>query len=194
MHLLIVAWRGVCAASDLQTGSYCLMDAEYLPVASAENARALFERAPPLRLLCAVVSATHAPRFATVDAGLKAMYKDGGVPIVLSAPHLTYQWWGDEHGKLSAPQATTASAASASAASASASTFTSTASADASAAGSAAGSAAAAGAGGAMALGRVHELVVSHCDPTVNLHEVMYVTHHNQVVDVWYIDARGKCQ
>jgi len=42
--------------------------------------------------------------------------------------------------------------------------------------------------------GRTVELVVSHCDPVVNLHDRFYVVRGDRVVDVWPIEARGKCQ
>ncbi len=43
-------------------------------------------------------------------------------------------------------------------------------------------------------IGEVLELVVSHCDPTVNLFDAFFVTRKGVVVDVWPIDMRGKCQ
>jgi D-serine deaminase-like pyridoxal phosphate-dependent protein len=42
--------------------------------------------------------------------------------------------------------------------------------------------------------GAVVELVVSHCDPTVNLFDWFYLTRGNKVVDIWPIDLRGKSQ
>jgi D-serine deaminase-like pyridoxal phosphate-dependent protein len=35
------------------------------------------------------------------------------------------------------------------------------------------------------------ELVPSHTDPTINLHDVFYVIDGDRVVDVWPIEARG---
>jgi len=43
-------------------------------------------------------------------------------------------------------------------------------------------------------LGEVVELVVSHCDPTVNQFDCYYVTSGNKVVDQWTIDMRGRSQ
>ena len=43
-------------------------------------------------------------------------------------------------------------------------------------------------------LGDVLELIVSHCDPTNNLHDRFYVTQGDRVVDIWPIDLRGKSQ
>jgi len=44
-------------------------------------------------------------------------------------------------------------------------------------------------------LGRVVEIMVSHCDPTINLFDFFFVTDENEtVVDVWPIDLRGCSQ
>lgn len=40
-------------------------------------------------------------------------------------------------------------------------------------------------------LGEQLELIISHCDPTVNLYERMYVCRGDQVVDVWTVAGRG---
>jgi len=44
------------------------------------------------------------------------------------------------------------------------------------------------------ALGDVLELVVSHCDPTVNLFDRYYLTRGNEVIGSWQIDLRGCSQ
>jgi D-serine deaminase-like pyridoxal phosphate-dependent protein len=41
-------------------------------------------------------------------------------------------------------------------------------------------------------LGDRLEFVTSHCDPTVNLHDVYHVVQGDTLVDIWPIDARGK--
>ena len=140
--------------TDLQTGSYTLMDAEYLGIGSSQNP-IRFERFPPaLTLLTTVISANH-PDFFTVDAGLKALYHHGGTPSVLRPEGLglTYDWWGDEHGRVNCPDPHRK-----------------------------------------LEIGEVLELVVSHCDPTVNLFGEFYVTRKDLVTDVWPIDLRGKSQ
>ena len=38
------------------------------------------------------------------------------------------------------------------------------------------------------------ELIVSHCDPVVNLYDVMYATRNDRVEAVWPIACRGKNQ
>jgi len=63
---------------------------------------------PALRLLTSVVSVCH-DGFVTVDAGLKALYQDGGRPQVFGemAGRWQYDWWGDEYGRITyADQAT----------------------------------------------------------------------------------------
>lgn len=42
--------------------------------------------------------------------------------------------------------------------------------------------------------GDVLELIVPHCDPTINLYDKFYVTENDSVVDIWDIDMRGKSQ
>ena len=46
-------------------------------------------------------------------------------------------------------------------------------------------------AGRDVQLGEQLELIISHCDPTVNLYERMYVCRGEQIVDVWPITGRG---
>ena len=90
--------------TELQVGSYACMDAEYLAVASANDPACFADFAPALRLLTSVISANQSG-FVTVDAGLKALYKDGALPQILGTQHagLEYAWFGDEYGKVSAP-------------------------------------------------------------------------------------------
>lgn len=140
--------------TELQAGSYALMDAEYLAVESADGSDAADYHAA-LTLLTTVVSGPHG-RQVTVDAGLKALYRDGGRPRVLTPEYanLQYDWFGDEYGKLSAPDRVAL----------------------------------------LPELGTVLELIVSHCDPTVNLFDRFHITRAGKVMDVWPIDLRGRCQ
>ena len=43
-------------------------------------------------------------------------------------------------------------------------------------------------AGASIAVGDRVQLVPSHTDPTVNLHDVFYVVEHERVIDVWPIE------
>jgi D-serine deaminase-like pyridoxal phosphate-dependent protein len=140
--------------TELQAGSYALMDAEYLAIESTDGSDAP-DYHPALTMLTTVVSGPHG-RQVTVDAGLKALYRDGGRPRVLNPEYanLQYDWFGDEYGKLAAPNRVAL----------------------------------------LPEFGTVLELVVSHCDPTVNLFDGYYITRAGRVVDVWPIDLRGRCQ
>jgi D-serine deaminase-like pyridoxal phosphate-dependent protein len=140
--------------TDLQTGSYTMMDAEYLSIGSSQNL-SRFEKFPPsLTLLTTVISANH-DGFVTVDAGLKALYHHGATPYILHPADsgFQYDWWGDEHGRIGLQNRSKK-----------------------------------------PEIGQVLELVVSHCDPTVNLFEVLCFTSNEIVTGVWPIDMRGKCQ
>jgi D-serine deaminase-like pyridoxal phosphate-dependent protein len=90
--------------TELQVGSYVCMDAEYLAIGSAEDPTRFASFDPALRLLTIVVSANQ-DGFVTVDAGLKTLYKDGGVPQVLGPEHsgMMYTWFGDEYGMIICP-------------------------------------------------------------------------------------------
>jgi D-serine deaminase-like pyridoxal phosphate-dependent protein len=145
----------VSELTELQVGSYVLMDAEYMAIESAENTGLADYFRPALTLLTTVVSASHNTHV-TVDAGLKSLYRDGAHPIVVSAEHaaLGYDWFGDEYGMLSAKDKAVT----------------------------------------LPRLGTVLELVVSHCDPTVNQFDCYHIIRNGRVVDVWPIDLRGKSQ
>ncbi len=79
--------------TELQVGSYVFMDADY-----GRN-----QPAPPFRhalfVLATVMSVTR-PGLAVVDAGLKALATDSGMPLVSGRPGVTYAGASDEHGNL----------------------------------------------------------------------------------------------
>jgi len=87
--------------TELQVGSYACMDTEYIAIGSAADSTQFALFGPALRLLTTVVS-TNQKGFVTVDAGLKSLYKDGGVPTIIGSEHpgLVYGWFGDEYGKV----------------------------------------------------------------------------------------------
>jgi len=140
--------------TDMQVGSYVMMDADYLNIGSSQDPSRFVKFPPSLTLLTTVISANH-PGVVTVDAGTKALYRDGGTPYVLdrSGPNLKFEWWGDEHGRILLPKGSPG-----------------------------------------FEIGDVLELVVSHCDPTVNLFDQLYVTREGRVKEVWPIDMRGRSQ
>jgi D-serine deaminase-like pyridoxal phosphate-dependent protein len=140
--------------TEIQAGSYVLMDTEYLDIGSALNAARFEAFEPALTLLTTVISANH-EAWVSLDAGLKSLYRDGGVPRIAgpARPQPEFDWFGDEFGMLRA-----------------------------------------AGQAPLPRLGSVVELLVSHCDPTVNLFNDYYLTRGNEVVGRWPIDLRGCSQ
>ncbi|MEO8751989.1 MAG: DSD1 family PLP-dependent enzyme [Casimicrobiaceae bacterium] len=82
--------------TELQPGSYIFMDADYSRNALAKDEHA-FEQS--LYVLATVMS-TPAPEWAIVDAGLKALAFDSGMPVVHAARGLDYVKASDEHGTL----------------------------------------------------------------------------------------------
>ena len=79
--------------TEVQCGSYCFMDADYARNADAPGfVQALF--------VLATVMSTAQPGVAVLDAGLKALAVDSGMPLVWQHPGLTYAGASDEHGKL----------------------------------------------------------------------------------------------
>lgn len=138
--------------TDLQAGSYCMMDAEYLGVEHGGPAYP-----PALRMLSSVISANH-PGLATIDAGTKAIYvTPAAPPLVIKneiiQTDIIYDWnFGDEHGRLTFPVERT------------------------------------------FKPGDRVELIVSHCDPTVNLFDELWIVQGESVVDRWEISLRGCCR
>ena len=93
--------------------------------------------------------------FVTIDAGLKALYFTPHAPPCkgekgLPVANWSYDWFGDEHGKLYFPE------------------------------------------GKRPALGEVMELILPHCDPTINLHDFIYLCSGDEVIEELPIDLRGK--
>jgi 3-hydroxy-D-aspartate aldolase len=79
-------------ATEVQPGSYVVMDTQYAKVRPARFENALF-------LLSSVVSTNREGR-AIVDAGWKTLSSDGGAPAVRDASEATYEFAGDEHGRI----------------------------------------------------------------------------------------------
>ncbi|MCC2626144.1 MAG: metal-activated pyridoxal enzyme [Burkholderiales bacterium] len=135
--------------SEIQPGSYTVMDQEYSNIEFADN-----KFLPAMTMLTTVIS-TNQSTHVTVDAGTKAMYKVDTKPTIINQQNLIYDWdgFGDEHGKVMVINN-----------------------------------------GKLPKLGDVLELVVGHCDPTINLFDKFYITENDIVIDCWEIDLRGKCQ
>lgn len=89
--------------TELQVGSYLLMDAEYRTLLG-QNAEPLpFQQS--LYVLATVVSSAR-PGEITVDAGTKALAVNGPVPdrLIGVPAGSRYRFWGDEHGIVSLPE------------------------------------------------------------------------------------------
>lgn len=141
--------------TEIQPGSYVVMDVEYSAIGSKEQSDAFTSFKPAMTLLTTVISSNRSEHV-TVDAGTKAIYVDFvHKPKIISHRGLEYDWggFGDEHGKI-----TTRNQAL------------------------------------LPSNGDVLELMVPHCDPTINLYDRFYITENNRVIDVWDIDLRGKSQ
>jgi D-serine deaminase-like pyridoxal phosphate-dependent protein len=86
--------------NELQPGSYVFMDRQYRD-ALGDDPEGRF--AQSLTVVTTVLSANHGG-YVTVDAGLKSMATEAGSPVVVGHENTTaYQFFGDEHGKVSNP-------------------------------------------------------------------------------------------
>ena len=84
--------------TELQSGSYVFMDVEYRGIGGQSGA--VYEDFAPS--LCVLATVIHrSEEKAIVDAGLKAFATDRSFgPQLLDFPEITYQFAGDEHGRL----------------------------------------------------------------------------------------------
>ncbi len=144
----------ILEVTEIQPGSYTVMDAEYYAIGSKENAHQNKKYQPALTLLTTVISVNQQSHV-TCDAGWKALYEVPTKPIILKPNGYKYDWggFGDEHGKITAINNTKL-----------------------------------------PQLGDRLELMVAHCDPTINMYDYFYITENDIVVDVWPIDMRGRSQ
>lgn len=84
--------------TEIQPGSYVFMDVDYARNRRADGAPfADFEQS--LFVLATVMSRVDRDR-AMVDAGLKALSTDSGMPLVADRPDLAYVRAADEHGRI----------------------------------------------------------------------------------------------
>ena len=130
----------VDGVTEIQAGSYVLMDSDYGSVGVP------FEQA--FTVLGTVVSRP-TPTRCVADCGHKAMTKDHGHPLVKGIDGATVTSLNDEHATIALPASSN------------------------------------------LAIGDRVELIPSHTDPTVNLHDVFYAVEGDRVLDVWPIAARG---
>lgn len=45
---------------------------------------------------------------------------------------------------------------------------------------------------GTLPIGTVVECTVPHCDPTINLHDVLHVVRGDELIELWPVEARGR--
>jgi 3-hydroxy-D-aspartate aldolase len=90
---------GLHGLTELQSGSYCVMDIEYHRI-GGRGGEALTEFEMALTVVATVVSVPTRDR-AMVDAGLKAFSTDKPFPPeAVERPGVRYEFAGDEHGRL----------------------------------------------------------------------------------------------
>ncbi len=147
--------------TEIQPGSYALMDVDYGRNDWGQSDMPVFENS--LFIHTTVMSRPDGQR-AVVDAGLKSMSVDSGLPTVYNRPDLVYQKASDEHG-IVALAATPIGQTDAPD-----------------------------GLHDAKlpSLGQTLQLIPGHCDPTVNLYDVLHVVEQDRLVDLWPISARGR--
>lgn len=87
------------AVTEVQPGSYTVMDTEYFNIGTTENPKTNTKFKAALTLLTSVVSINH-PSHVTCDAGWKALYEVPTRPLILKPEGYQYDWFGDEHGKI----------------------------------------------------------------------------------------------
>jgi D-serine deaminase-like pyridoxal phosphate-dependent protein len=84
--------------NELQAGSYVFMDADYMKNLKADGTPGSeFEQS--LFVYATVMSRPTKDR-AVLDAGLKSLSVDSGMPVVAGMPDVEYLRAADEHGKL----------------------------------------------------------------------------------------------
>nr|WP_294510830.1 DSD1 family PLP-dependent enzyme [uncultured Rhodopila sp.] len=92
--------------NEMQAGSYVFMDADYARnLDEAGGFVSTFRHA--LFVLASVMSASK-PGVAVLDAGLKSLAVDSGMPTVWQRPDIQYVGASDEHGKLAVGRETVA--------------------------------------------------------------------------------------
>lgn len=163
--------------SELQAGSYALMDVEYGDCGSPDGEAWPFE--PALFIAASTVSARHKTH-STIDAGLKAVAVDGPPARFVAGAPAGARWFamGDEHGAVAHP----ATFAQLAAARDALSRDEAIAAIDADA-----------GIAWPEDLPRSGDIVwlqPGHCDPTINLYDAFFVADEDGTLDRWPIDAR----
>ena len=84
--------------TEWQCGSYIFMDKEYRDI--GDEAGGFYQPFEQALWVLATVNSTHGPDRVVVDAGLKSLSLDGGLPEPVDLPGWNFAFGGDEHGKL----------------------------------------------------------------------------------------------
>lgn len=143
----------VCAdyegITEVQPGSFIFMDTDYRNALGPAYANAL-------TILSTVISHPTATR-AVIDAGLKSLSIDSGMPEPKGLTGIHYRPGGDEHGILTwEPSATAANVQ--------------------------------------LAIGDRIEMIPSHIDTTINLHDQYFAYRDGRIEAIWPVATRGKVQ
>jgi D-serine deaminase-like pyridoxal phosphate-dependent protein len=133
----------VDGVTEIQAGSYVLMDTDY------DSVGVPFEQA---FFVVGTIVSRPSPERCVADCGHKSMTKDHGQPSVAGVAGATVTALNDEHAVIAVPESCT------------------------------------------LSVGDRVQLMPSHTDPTVNLHDVFYAVNGERVLDVWPIAARGYAQ
>ncbi|MBA2396286.1 MAG: DSD1 family PLP-dependent enzyme [Ktedonobacteraceae bacterium] len=133
--------------TEVQPGSFIFMDTDYRNALGPCYANAL-------TVLTTVISRP-TPTRAVIDAGLKSLSIDSGMPEPKGVPGVIYLPGGDEHGILTWEERE---------------------------------------GNPPLEVGDRIEMIPSHIDTTVNLHDYYYAYRDGQLEAIWPVDARGKVQ
>jgi 3-hydroxy-D-aspartate aldolase len=95
--------HAIAGITDLQCGSYCVMDVQYGVLGAPEGR--LFDAFPQAIFVWSTAISQPLPDRITIDAGLKALYRDSPRCELRDITGVSYGWGGDEHGilRLEAP-------------------------------------------------------------------------------------------
>ncbi|MFY2507605.1 DSD1 family PLP-dependent enzyme [Vibrio pectenicida] len=85
--------------TEIQAGSYLFMDSSYSNIGDEEDQDRNLQFTPGLKVISTVISHP-TPNRAVIDAGMKSLSIDLGIPTVDFHQDITYQCGGDEHGIL----------------------------------------------------------------------------------------------
>jgi D-serine deaminase-like pyridoxal phosphate-dependent protein len=142
----------ICAecegVTEVQPGSFIFMDTDYRNAIGPTYANAL--------TILATVISRPTPTRAVVDAGLKSLSTDSGMPEPKGLAGVEYQPAGDEHGILTWTIEKVATVH--------------------------------------LEVGDRVELIPSHIDTTINLHDYYYAHRNGMLEAIWPVATRGKVQ